>query len=121
LTSSRLALGRHGERAAVVYLEERGYRILATNWRTRFGEIDVVAEQAGTVVFVEVRTRRTAGFGTAAESIDARKQRQLVLMARQYLQRHAPNASARIDVIAVSAAGQGGLEVEHLIGAVSGD
>jgi len=120
LTATRLETGRLGERAAVAYLRARGYRIVATNWRTRFGEIDVVAEQAGTLVFVEVRTRRTTGFGTAAESVDGRKQRQLVLMATQYLQRNAPTASARIDVITVSAAPHAPPEVEHLIGAVTG-
>ncbi|HEV8633257.1 MAG TPA: YraN family protein [Chloroflexota bacterium] len=121
MTVGRLGIGRLGERAAVAYLQSRGYRILATNWRTRFGEIDVVAEQGGTLVFVEVRTRRTGGFGTAAESVDGRKQRQLVLMAQQYLQRHAPTAPARIDVITVSASPRAPAAVEHFIGAVSAD
>ena len=118
MTDRRAATGRLGELAAVAYLRERGYRIAATNWRTRLGEIDVVAELGGTVVFVEVRTRRATQFGTAAESVDGRKQRRLVLMAEQYLQRHAPNAAARIDVITVSATADPP-EIEHLIGAVS--
>jgi putative endonuclease len=121
VSAPRLATGRLGEQAAVAYLRARGYRVVTTNWRTRFGEIDVVAEHDGTLVFVEVRTRRTDGFGTAAESVDRRKQRQLVLMAGQYLQRHAPDASARIDVITVSSAGDAPPRIEHLIGAVTGD
>ena len=111
----RRALGRAGESLALAHLRARGYDILATNWRTRHGEIDIVARDRGTIVVVEVRTRSGTGFGTPGESVDARKRHQLVRMAESYLQQHAPRASARIDVISVL-----GDKVEHIIGAVDG-
>ena len=100
---------------ALEYLRARGYEIVATNWRTRYGEIDIVARDRGTVVVVEVRARRSAGFGTAAESVGPQKRQRLVRMAEAYLQQHAPHASARIDVVTVD-----GGRVEHLVGAVDG-
>ena len=100
---------------ALQHLRARGYEIVATNWRTRYGEIDIVARDRDTVVIVEVRSRSGAGFGTPAESVDSRKQRRLVRMAESYLQQHAPRAMARIDVISVR-----GQEIEHVVGAVDG-
>jgi putative endonuclease len=69
-------------------------------------------------VFVEVRTRTGAGFGTAGESVGPAKQRQLRLMAEQYLQRHAPDAAARIDVVTVFLPPGGSPRVDHIVGAV---
>jgi putative endonuclease len=113
LPEPRQAAGRAGEALAVEHLRAIGYTIVATNWRTRFGEIDVVARDRDTVVVVEVRSRRSAAFGTAADSVDPRKQRRLVRMAEAYLQQHAPRANARIDVVTVD-----GGRLEHLIGAI---
>lgn len=115
MPDERRATGRAGESRALDHLRAHGYEIVATNWRTRYGEIDIVALQRDTIVIVEVRSRRSASLGTAAESVDARKQRQLVRMAESYLQQHAPHAAARIDVISVQ-----GETVEHLIGVVDG-
>src|SRR5215467_752624 len=70
-------LGKLGESVACQELERRGYAILATRYRTRFGEIDIVAEEAGVLVFVEVKARRTARLGSAAESIPAWKRRRI--------------------------------------------
>jgi len=91
---------------------------VAANWRTRFGELDLVARQRDTLVFVEVRTRTGTALGTAAESVGPAKQRQLRLMAEQYLQRHAPDASARIDVVTVFLPPNGPPRIEHIEGAV---
>lgn len=118
MSDPRGATGRAGEQAAVDYLRQRGLRIVATNWRTRHGEIDVVAEHGGTIVFVEVRTRTSDRFATAAESVGPRKQRKLVQMAEQFLQEHAPGAAARIDVVTVLAAPGRPPRIDHLIGAV---
>jgi putative endonuclease len=91
---------------------------VAANWRTRFGELDLIARQGSTLVFVEVRTRTVSGLGTAGESVGPAKQRQLRLMAEQYLQRHAPEASARIDVVTIFLPPGGSPEIDHIVGAV---
>ena len=92
--------------------------MLAVNWRTRFGELDLIARDGQTVVFVEVRTRTGTGFGSAGESVGPAKQRQLRLMAEQYLQRHAPDAPARIDVVTVFLPPGGAARIEHITDAV---
>lgn len=113
----RRSTGRAGERIAAEYLAHRGLRIVDANWRTRFGELDLVAWDRDTLVFVEVRSRSGTQLGTAGESIGPDKQRRLRMMAEQYLQRHAPTAHARIDVVTVLF-GSGPPRVEHLVGAV---
>jgi putative endonuclease len=92
-------------------------RILARNWRARSGEIDIIGETDGRLVFVEVRTRRASGrFGTALESVDARKQRQVRETALVYL--HATRQaerSCRFDVVAVTVEGAGGkADIVHI-------
>ena len=83
----RQEVGRVGEDAAVAALQARGYRILDRNVRLRHGELDVIAEDAGAVVFVEVKARRSTAFGTPAEAVTARKQRALRGLAVAYLTR----------------------------------
>lgn len=121
MSPRRADTGRLGEQTAADYLTQLGYRIVDANWRTRFGELDLVAWHGTTLVFVEVRTRASAGLGTAGESVGTAKQRQLVLMAQQYMQQRAPNASARIDVVTVYIRPGRAPELEHLIGAISAD
>ncbi|MDF2630782.1 MAG: hypothetical protein K0R39_4613 [Symbiobacteriaceae bacterium] len=82
---SRTALGRAGEEAAARHLLGLGYRIIARNLRFRFGELDIVAEEDGCLVFVEVKTRTGVGYGTAAEAVTPAKQRQLIRLAGAYL------------------------------------
>ncbi|MEI7027350.1 YraN family protein [Paenibacillus sp. y28] len=99
----RKALGREGEERAARFLQEQGYTIAARNWRCRSGEIDIVATIGETIVFVEVRTRRTTGhFGTAAESVQPFKQQQVRGIAEIYLyQNRKLDAAVRFDVITV--------------------
>ena len=116
----RRETGKRGEEAAAHYLSSRGCRILHRNWRCRMGELDIVAEDGDTIVFVEVRTRAPGSrFGTAAESVDARKRRRLTSLAQAYLsmtgRQHAP---VRFDVIACTAQPDGGLEIEHIPNAI---
>jgi putative endonuclease len=85
MTLARQELGKLGEDLAVRELERRGYAILARRFRTRHGEIDIIARDGGTLVFVEVKARETAEFGTAAEAVTRWKQRRLVRMAGYYL------------------------------------
>ncbi|WP_051236540.1 YraN family protein [Paenibacillus pinihumi] len=105
--ASRNEIGAIGEAAAKNYLEQQGCRIVERNWRCRSGEIDLVVvppEPAYTLVFVEVRTRRASGrFGTAAESVDYRKQRQVRAVAQVYLHQHGgADQNLRFDVVAVT-------------------
>ena len=88
MTLQRQRLGKSGENRAVEELERRGYAILARRYRTRHGEIDVVARDGETTVFVEVKARTTGEFGLAAEAVTPWKQRRLVAMATDYLVRH---------------------------------
>ena len=100
--------GRLGEEATARLLEQRGWRILARNFRRRFGEIDIVARQGETLVFVEVKTRSSARFGAPAEAVDARKRRRLSKTALDYMMRtHLTGVSARFDVASVLLDGQG--------------
>ncbi|MDY0163126.1 YraN family protein [Desulfobotulus sp.] len=101
-----LAKGREGEACARNFLEKAGFRILATNYRSRFGEIDLIAEEGETLVFVEVRVRKSSLFASAFESVDLRKQRKIIRTALSYLaaDRH-DDPYIRFDVIAVDAHG----------------
>jgi putative endonuclease len=102
VTLRRQQLGLSGESLAVEELERRGYAILARRYRTAYGEIDIVAEDGQTLVFVEVKARATAEFGTAAEAVTRRKQLRLVRMARDYLARAAiVDRPCRFDVVAI--------------------
>ena len=100
----RRATGLLGEAYAAQKLEDEGYVILQRNWRCRSGELDIIAEGQGTLVFIEVRTRTSGGrFGTALESVDPRKQRQVRATAEVYLQAFKyRGASVRFDVIAIT-------------------
>ena len=99
------AAGRRGEDLAERHLLARGYRILARNVHLRHAELDLVALDRGALVFVEVRLRRSDRFGSAAESVDARKRRRIAAAAAELLARGGLPRAARIrfDVIAIDA------------------
>ena len=99
----RSSTGAGWELAARKHLEAAGLRLLVANQRYRIGEIDLVMRDGDVVVFVEVRYRRSAGFGGSAPSVDARKQRKLVLAAQCFLADHPDLArrACRFDVVAV--------------------
>ncbi|WP_282201459.1 YraN family protein [Collibacillus ludicampi] len=100
----RKELGRKAEKAAKNYLEQCGFHVEFVNWRCQQGELDLIAWEGNTLVFVEVRSRSTAGqrFGTALEAVDQRKQRQVRHVAAMFLQTlKRPFTSLRFDVIAV--------------------
>ncbi len=120
MTRARRDLGDFGERVAAAHLEAKGYRIRERNFRVREGEVDIIAERGGTLVFVEVRTRRGESMGSAAESVTAAKAARILAAAQSYLQtvEDCP-ADQRIDVIALSLASDGRvLSLEHIEGAV---
>lgn len=98
---SRRERGLRAERLARSFLEERGLRLLASNYRTRRGEIDLIMQDGETVVFVEVRARARTAFMDPAESVDAAKQARLVYAGLHWLQAHrlSDRAACRFDVI----------------------
>ena len=99
---ARQILGKHGEDLACAELERLGYAILDRRYRTKFGEIDIVASEGGATVFVEVKTRIGEQFGAAAEALTAWKQRRLTQMAVDYLARHRlHDRPCRFDVVAI--------------------
>lgn len=93
--------GDPAESLAAEFLERRGLKILARNYRCRFGEIDLVAASGAALVFVEVRARESEAFGGAAASITAAKRRRLVAAARHYLAKHRVNRACRFDVVLI--------------------
>lgn len=102
MTTHRIRLGKWGEGVAVRFLQEKGYVLVATNYRCRWGEVDIVAQEGDDLVFVEVRTRRSVLYGTPEESTAAAKARKLVATAQEFLQAHDQvHAGWRIDLIAI--------------------
>jgi putative endonuclease len=98
----RVILGESAEDLVCCALRRRGYEILARRYRTRYGEIDLVARDGETIVFVEVRARGGDRYGTPAESVTPLKQRRIAAMAVDYLARHRLTASGcRFDVVSV--------------------
>lgn len=98
----RQSLGKLGENLACAALKLRGYAIIATRYRTRLGEIDIVARDGDTTVFVEVKSRAGDEFGGAAAAVTAWKQRKVTLMAMDYVARHRlENTPCRFDVVTV--------------------
>ena len=108
--------GQWGETQALHHLAEHGYRIVATNYRTRYGEIDIIAQDGETLVFIEVKCRSHHGFGSALEAVDFRKQQRICRVAIEYLQSHrGGEGGARFDVIAVHRqSGKGPAVIEHI-------
>lgn len=99
-----LARGKDAENRACRYLQARGLQLLHRNYRSKGGEIDLILQDTDSLVFVEVRYRQQPGFGSAAESVDWRKQSKLIACARHFMQAH-PDTSrqpCRFDVISIS-------------------
>ena len=100
--NARQLLGRKGEQMAAQALLERGYRIVEHNFRCRYGEIDLIAEEKGDLIFVEVKTRRGTAFGQPEEAVTRAKRRKLAEVASYYLDmHHAGDRPWRIDVVAI--------------------
>jgi putative endonuclease len=99
---ARRGTARRGETLAALFLRLKGYRIEARNWRCPLGEIDIVAWDRDTLVFVEVKSRTGTSAGTPLEAVDQRKQARLVQLAQAYLsRRRGEMPPCRFDVIAV--------------------
>ena len=116
---TRQELGALGERHAARFLRARGLRLLEANYRTPRGELDIIARDRDTLVFVEVRTRTSEEALTPRASVDAKKQEHIERTARAYLRAHRiPECPCRYDVVEVIATPTGQVrEVRHLEGA----
>ena len=116
------ALGDFGEERAARYLRRKGYRIVERNYRCRQGEIDIIAERRGFLVFVEVKLRKDERFAEAREFVTAAKQRRVLTAAQIWLAQHESSLQPRFDVIEVYApAGERGpVTIEHIEDAFGG-
>jgi putative endonuclease len=102
MSRHRVTLGKTGEDLACRELERRGYAIIARRHRCRGGELDIVARDGATLVFVEVKARDSHAFGDAAEAVTWQKQRRIIRLASEYVMRHHFNDSpCRFDVVSI--------------------
>lgn len=117
--SSPQTSGQWGEAQALHHLRAQGFAIIATNYRKRCGEIDIIARDGDTLVFIEVKYRSHSAFGSPLEAVDGRKQQRLCRVAAEYLQSHRQGeCNARFDVIAVTPRQDGeGAVIEHIVNA----
>ena len=122
MKGARKRLGEAGEELAARELARRGYILRERNWRCPEGELDIVAEQGQSLVFVEVRTRRGDRFGTPEESITPAKRVHLISAAQAFLQAHGlDDCDWRIDVVAVEMSSRGELiRVDVIENAIEG-
>lgn len=104
-------IGREKEELAEEYLREQGYEILDMNFYGRFGEIDIIARDGETLVFAEVKYRKSERFGNSLEAVDTRKQKKICQTALYYLARHhiSDSVPCRFDVIGIT-----GEEITHI-------
>jgi putative endonuclease len=115
MSGARQTFGREGESEAERYLRDRGYKILGRNVRTPLGELDLVVQRDGVLIFVEVKARRTAVHGGAPYAVDSRKQGRLIRLASQYLaSRRIRNRACRFDVVLCTGGAEKPERIEHI-------
>ncbi|MFI7600744.1 YraN family protein [Actinoplanes sp. NPDC049681] len=115
MTNQRRAVGQYGERLAERHLSDQGLITLARNWRCTDGEIDLILRDGDDVVFCEVKTRRSATFGTPAEAISRTKVQRLRRLAARWLAESTLRPrEVRFDVVAVTPQPKGPARIEHL-------
>ncbi|MDD4600441.1 hypothetical protein SDC9_05961 [bioreactor metagenome] len=115
---NHIKVGNIGEQAAADLFQQAGYTILAKKFRSRTGEIDIIAKHRGTIVFVEVKTRRSTSFGFPAEAVTYTKQQKIIKTALCYLNMiQQPDSSCRFDVVEVFLLPDGNFNYNHIINA----
>ncbi len=107
-------LGKWGEQVAARYLAQKGYRLLARNWKDGHRDLDIVAADGSTLVVVEVKTRRNNVFNEPEEAVDWRKVRSLSLAAGKYVKIHGIDADIRFDIVAVTGTDDDNCRVNHI-------
>jgi putative endonuclease len=106
-------LGKEGEELALRFLKRQGYRIVGKNYRTPFGEIDIIADDGGVLVFVEVKTRSGDAFGSPFEAVDRKKRDKIRKVALCYLKKIRKEPPARFDVLSIDVDG-GTKRIDHI-------
>jgi putative endonuclease len=102
MTKNRIKLGRVGEDEAVKFVKKQGYRILQTNYKTKSGEIDIIAEDKKVVAFIEVKTRSTGEYGSPLDAVNYHKQNKIIQVANQFLVNYkVENRECRFDIVAI--------------------
>jgi len=97
-----ISIGKKGEDEALKVLKKNGYRIIERNYRCRYGEVDIIAQDGDTMVFVEVKTRGSDRFGPPQQSVDLRKQRHIISVSQTYLAHRGPaDCPVRFDVVSI--------------------
>ena len=106
MLNSRQIFGRKSESLAVKHLKKQGYKIIEQNYRTKMGEIDIIAKHKGVIIFVEVKARRSDRFGDPKWAVTYKKQRKISMAALQYLKdTEQTNTRARFDVVSINSSG----------------
>jgi putative endonuclease len=120
MSTSRQDLGRWGENAAADYLQAHGYSITARNVHTPHGEIDIIARKEDSIIFVEVKTRRSHSFAYPEDSVTRRKQAHMLSAAETYLDQHPESPETwQFDVIAVEGLPGDKIQIEHFENVIS--
>lgn len=115
--AKHIETGRFGEEIALRLLEAKGYIILELNWRSGSREIDIIAQEGTTIVFVEVKTRRSQHYGTALQAIEYKKQAYMISAAHHYMRLKSLPYSARFDLVAIDYSSGEDYTVEHICNA----
>ena len=96
-----MSLGQKGEEFAISFLRKKGYKIKVCNYKTRIGEIDIIARDGDTLVFIEVKTRESLEYGHPFEAVNARKRKKLAMVAMLYLKRFDDVPPCRFDIVSI--------------------
>ncbi len=115
MSHKRINLGKHGEEQAVRFLRDKGYTIAERNFRTRCGEIDIIAKKQGILIFVEVKTRKSNFLESPFAAVTQKKQHQISKVAQEYLSRkNLFQMDAQFDVISITIEENNTPQIEHL-------
>jgi putative endonuclease len=107
MVSRKQKVGKKGESIAVRYLKKQGFKVIEQNYRSKVGEIDIIAREKHNLVFVEVKTRRSRSFGSPKWAVTPQKQKAISMAALYYLKMtNQTNAAARFDVVSILARGE---------------
>ena len=109
-------IGSKGEDLAAEFLRKKGYKIISRNYKTPIGEVDIIAEDKGTIVFVEVKTRSNNSFGYPFEAVGSRKQHKLKNLALFYMKQRKKDLAVRFDVLSIHIS-EDKKEIEHIMDA----
>ena len=112
--SDKIEKGRWGEALAATFLMEKGYEIIERNWRYSRAEVDLIARDQGTLIFVEVKLRKNADFGSPASFVGQKKQRLLTDAAAVFCEKNQHEGEIRFDVIGIIGAPGQAYQIEHL-------